>query len=135
MHEERTELSLRHVSSEILTTARMLPSRTNSPSAEVPQERIILESNRECGKGVMRTIFCNKTGLKLTRTNSKFYTCGTSADGLLVLEGSIRAVVSISELTCRNDNSVLSSCMTYHRVCNKSNTMGVTSEAETATLP
>jgi hypothetical protein len=27
---------------------------TNSPSAEVPQERIILESNRECGKGVMR---------------------------------------------------------------------------------
>jgi hypothetical protein len=73
MHEERTELSLRHVSSEILTTARMLPSRTNSPSAEVPQERIILESNRECGKGVMRTIFCNKTGLKLTRTNSKFY--------------------------------------------------------------
>ena len=71
-----------------------------------------------------------------SRFDSKIIrSCGTYADGLLVSEGNIRTVVSISALTCRNDNSVLSSYMTYHRVCNKSNTMGVTSEAETATLP
>jgi len=33
---------------------------------------------------------------------------------------------------CRNYNSVLSSFMTYHRVCNKSNTTGVKCGGETA---
>ena len=37
---------------------------------------------------------------------------------------------------CRNHSPVLSSFMTcYHRVCNKSNTMGAKCVAKTATLP
>jgi hypothetical protein len=36
---------------------------------------------------------------------------------------------------CRNHNLVLSSFMTYFRVCNKSNAMGATNEAGLVTLP
>jgi hypothetical protein len=35
---------------------------------------------------------------------------------------------------CRNHNQVISSCMTYHRVCNKSNTTGSTCGAGTVYL-
>ena len=45
--------------------------------------------------------------------------------------------VSVSQMTkdmfrCRNYNPIISSFMTYHRVSNKSNTMGATCEAGTA---
>jgi len=48
--------------------------------------------------------------------------------------------ISVSQMTndifrCRNYNLIISSFMTYHRVSNKSNTMGVTCEVGIAYLP
>ena len=43
-----------------------------------------------------------------------------------------QVTTNMFRLICHNHNLALSSFMTYHRVCNKSNTTGATSEGGTA---
>jgi len=99
----------------------------------------LIQYSRACGsyqvfldRGLLLTRKLLNQGFLLFKLKSllrKFY--GRHHDWLIVMEYLCHKWPRICS-TCSKQFPILSSFMTYHRVCNKINTTGVTSGAETA---